>query len=207
MKQHIIIETNNKDNNPYVKNDYCRICQTPLREIRQWHDLRKFCSVECQRENKKIKSKAAADLRSKKLSELNKSIDLKQLKEPELCREDLRDVLVSLNLVEFDIKSGLNNNNSRIKIMQKIRQLGIKTEVLVVFREVEIFVNKMPKIVKRRYNTVHITPNNFYKLLENSRNMYLKHKSYTYLHSYQNMIKDTIAFNNYVNQIQIIEGK
>ena len=198
---------NDLDKNPFVKNTHCRVCEAELDQSKGFHQLRKYCSEKCKQIHRIELSKERSRKESIKRANEKNSFQVKILEEPEKCREDLRDTLISLNLINFNTKSASTKSNARIKLLHKIKELGIESKNVIMFQEVDIFVNKVRRTILRKYNTIHITPNNFYKLMDYNREMYQKHKTYTHLHAYENIIEDTIIFNDYVNSLEIVESK
>lgn len=196
------------NNSPFVRDDYCRVCNTPLktRPLR-YTQYRKYCSEECQTIWKKEYNKNRSKKVSEKVKQENSSFTPIVFAEPEMCLDDKKDVLISLNNVPFGYDNTKTSSNTRIGILHKIKELCIPHERLSSFKDVEVLKNGILVKEKRKYITTHITPVNFFKIVEYHRNLYNETKSYTNLNSYKNAIKHFKVFIEYVNNLKIIEGK
>lgn len=194
-------------NNPFVRDDYCRVCNAPLKtKPLRYTQYRKYCSEECQKEWNYQYNKNRSKEVSEKTKLLNSASKPMILKEPEMCVEELKNTLISINLISFNTDAkGIFS--IRTGIMQKIKRLGIPHQILPSFKMVKVFKDGMEVLEQRKYNTMHITPLNFFKLVEYHRNLYFETKKYTNLQSYKNIIENFKIFIDYVNNLNTIEGK
>lgn len=194
-------------NNPSVRDEFCRVCNTPLKDKpKRYTQYRKYCSEECQTIWKKDYNTKRANKTRELLIESKSKLTPTLLAEPELCDYKLKDTLISLNMIEFKTDNK-TLYGVRVGLMQKIREFGIEHKILPSFKIVKVLKNGSMQDEQRKYNTMHITPENFFKLVVYHRELYLKTNNYTNLHSYKNIIKNCQIFMDYVNNLKIIEGK
>lgn len=206
MKRHLDTRTNEElDKDPFAKNTHCRFCGTELNLRRIYHTMRKYCSDECKSAYRLKIGREKAKAESIKLAELKKNYKAKLLNEPEMVIDDLKNISISLNMIIFpgdnDIKCG-----ARIGLMGKIRNIGAKYEMLPMFKNVEILKNGVLTRERRRYNTMHITAVEFFKIVEHHRNLYLSNPNYIHLNSYKHAIENFKCFKDYIENLQIIKG-
>lgn len=181
---------------------FCRVCGVGLNPNRYFHDLKLYCSLDCKEIYTKQYNKNKAKEISDKAKQLKNDKQPLLIKEPEFLDDYAMNTLVPINEVIF---SGDTQSNylSRSRISQKIRHMKIPSELKTIEMELVVTIGFMPKKITRKYKVVHITPLNFFKLVEYHRNLYNETKSYTNLNSYQNIIKDCQILFNHVKKEKI----
>lgn len=195
-------------NNPQDREEFCRVCKKPINDVpKKYTQYRKYCSKECQKIWRTEYGKNRSKKVSEKIKQENSSFTPIVFVEPEMCADDKKDVLISLNNVPFGCDNTKTSSNTRIGILNKIKKLCIPHEKLSSFKNVEVLKNGILVEERRKYMTINITPVNFFKIVEYHRNLYNETKSYTNLNSYKNAIKHFKVFIEYVNNLKIIEGK
>lgn len=198
--------------NPSERDDFCRVCSIPINDVEKpYTQFRKYCSRECQNAYKIAYNKQKAAESAEKLRKLNEARTPIALEEPEIDDNPIYDVLISLNFIKFnnEIESDTNTeHNARSGVMQKIRKIGLEHKILPTYKILPFINNDGEQdAYHKRYNTMHITTRNMFKMIEYHRELYNKTKNYTNLHSYKNAIKCCNVFKEYVDNLKIIEGK
>ena len=197
--------------NPQDREEFCRVCKKPINDVpKKYTQFRKYCSRECQIEWKNQDSKRRSAEVSEKLKKLNEERTPLVFQEPELDDNEIYDVLLSLNFVKFNKESDGNTNNehnARSGVMQKIRKIGIEHKILPTYKIVKFINNSgIEDTNHKRYNTMHITTRNLFKMMDYHRELYNKTKNYINLHSYKNAINYCTIFKEYVDNLKVLNG-